>query len=105
MNNLLIAILIGLAAGIIDVVPMIIQKLDKYSCLSAFVHYFALGLIIPFVNWNLESWLSGMCISLLTALPVMIIVYRKDKSAVIPMFIFSILLGVGIGIAGIKFIG
>ena len=36
MNNFLIAILIGLAAGIIDVVSMIIQKLDKESCLSEY---------------------------------------------------------------------
>jgi len=105
MNNFLIAILIGLAAGIIDVVPMIIQKLDRESCLSAFVHYFALGMIIPFVNWDLAPWLSGICISLLTALPVMIIVYRKDKKAIVPMFIFSILLGAGIGLASAKFIG
>ena len=105
MNNFLIAVLIGLAAGIIDVVPMIIQKLDKESCLSAFVHYFALGLIIPFVDWNLAPWLSGLCISFLTALPVMIIVYRKDRKAIIPMLIFSILLGAGIGLAGERFIG
>ena len=105
MNNFLIAILIGLVAGIIDVVPMIIQKLDNGSCLSAFVHYFALGLIIPFVNWNLAPWLSGICISFLTALPVMIIVYRKDRKAIIPMLIFSILLGAGIGLAGARFIG
>lgn len=105
MNDFLIAILIGLAAGIIDIVPMIIQKLDKESCLSAFVHYFALGLIIPFVNWNLAPWLSGICISFLIALPLMIIVYRKDKKAIIPMFIFSLLLGAGIGLAGAKFIG
>jgi len=105
MNVFLIAILIGLAAGIIDVVPMIIQKLDTESCLSAFVHYLALGLIIPFVNWNSAPWLTGICISLLTALPVMILVYRKDRKAILPMLLFSILLGAGIGLAGAKFIG
>ena len=105
MNNFLIAILIGLVAGIIDVVPMIIQKLDKESCLSAFVHYFALGLIIPFMHWNSAPWLTGICISLLTALPVMILVYRKDRKAILPMLLFSILLGAGIGLAGAKFIG
>ena len=72
--------------------------------LSAFVHYFALGLIIPFVNWEVAPWLSRICISLLTALLVMIIVYRKDKKAIIPMYIFSILLGGGIGLVGAKFI-
>ena len=105
MNDFLIAILIGLAAGIIDVVPMIVQKLDKESCLSAFVHYFALGLIIPFVNWDLAPWLTGICISVLTAIPVMIIVYQKDKKAIIPMIIFAILLGSCIGLAGDIFIG
>jgi len=97
--------LIGSAAGIIDVVPMITKKLDKESCLSAFVHYFALGLIIPFVNWDLAPWFSGICISLLTALPVMIIVYRENKRAIIPIFLFSVLLGAGIGLAGAEFIG
>jgi hypothetical protein len=53
MNNFLIATLIGLAAGLIDIVPMIIQKLDKRDTISAFVHYFALGLIIPFINWGI----------------------------------------------------
>lgn len=105
MNNFLIAILIGLAAGLIDVIPMILMKLEKVASISAFVHYFVLGLIIPFVSWGIDPWLKGMTISLLSALPVMIIVYPKDKKAIIPMFVFSLILGAGIGIAGAKFIG
>ena len=50
MNDFFVAILIGLIAGLIDAIPMIIQKLDKYDTVSAFVHCFALGLIIPFVD-------------------------------------------------------
>jgi hypothetical protein len=105
MNNFLIAAIIGLAAGLTDVIPMIIQKLDKTSCVSAFIHYFILGLIIPYVNWDLDPWFKGMIISLLMAIPVMVIVYSKDKKAIIPMIIFAIILGTGIGIAGAKFIG
>lgn len=47
MNDLLIAIIIGLVAGLIDVTPMVIMKLEKVANISAFVHYFVLGLIIP----------------------------------------------------------
>lgn len=104
MNDFLIAVVIGLIAGLIDVIPMIIQKLDKRYTISAFVHYFALGLIIPFVNWEIAPWIKGIVIALLTALPIMIIVYPKDKKAIIPMIIFSLILGAGIGIAGAKFI-
>ncbi|MBN1116384.1 MAG: hypothetical protein JXA77_04240 [Bacteroidales bacterium] len=105
MNDFFIAIIIGLAAGLIDVTPMIIMKLEKKANISAFLHYFVLGLIIPFVNWGIESWIKGMVIAFLTAIPIMIIVYPKDKKALIPMIVFSLILGAGIGIAGAKFIG
>lgn len=105
MNDFLIAIIIGLVAGLIDVTPMIIMKLEKAANISAFVHYFVLGLIIPFVGWDIAPWIKGIIISVLSALPVMIIVYPKNKKAIIPMIVFSLILGAGIGIAGAKFIG
>jgi len=105
MNDIFIAMIIGLAAGLIDIIPMIIQKLDKRDTISAFVHYFALGLIIPFVSWGIASWITGVVIALLTSIPIMIIVYPRDKKAIIPMIVFSLILGAGIGIAGAKFVG
>ena len=105
MNDFLIAIIIGIVAGIIDITPMIIMKLDKTANISAFIHYFVLGLIIPFVDWGIPSWVTGIIIALLTAIPIMIIVFPKDKKAIVPMILFSVLLGAGIGLAGAKFIG
>lgn len=105
MSDFLIAIIIGLVAGLIDITPMIIMKLEKTASISAFVHYFALGLIIPFVDWRIAPWIKGIVIALLTAIPIMIIVFPKGKKAIIPMIIFSLILGAGIGIAGAKFIG
>jgi len=84
---------------------MIIQKLDKFSCISAFIHWIVLALIIPYVNWNIQPWLKGLVIAELTVIPIMIIVYPQDPKALIPMFIFSAILGVGVGLAGAKFIG
>ncbi len=105
MNNILIALIIGIVAGIIDVIPMIIQKLDKYANISAFTHWVAMGLIIPFVDWNMQPWLKGLIIAELTLIPVMVLVFPKDKKALIPMIIFSAILGIGVAIAGAKFIG
>ena len=105
MNDIYIALLIGIIAGIIDVIPMVIQKLDKNASLSAFVHWVVLGMIIPYVNWDMQPWFKGTVIALLTAIPIMIIVYQQDKKALIPMTIFSIILGAGVGLAGAKYIG
>ena len=104
MNDILIALLIGIAAGIIDVVPMIIQKMNKYANLSAFMHWIFLGLIIPFVNWGIEAWQKGLIIGILAAIPIMIIVAKDDKKALLPISIFSAILGTIVAMAGDYFI-
>lgn len=104
MNNILIALLIGIAAGIIDVVPMLIQKLDKQACLSAFVHWIILGLIIPFVAWNIDPWIKGLIIGVLSAIPVILMIWKEDKKSSVPILLFSAFLGAAVGIAGAKFI-
>ncbi|MDW6005463.1 hypothetical protein [Vibrio mangrovi] len=105
MDNLLIAIGIGVIAGLIDVVPMIIRKLDKYSCISAFIHWVVLALIIPYVNWEIQPWLKGLLIAELTAIPIMIIVYPQDPKSIIPMIVFSAVLGIAVGVVSMKLIG
>ena len=105
MNDIFIALGIGITAGIIDIIPMILQKLDRSATLSAFVHWVVLGLLIPYVHWDIVPWLKGSIIALLTAIPIMIIVYPQDRKAIIPMTLFSIILGAGVGFMGTKFIG
>lgn len=105
MNNILIALLIGIAAGIIDVIPMILQKMNKYANLSAFFHWVVLGLLIPFVAWDIAPWLKGLIIAELSAVPILLIVAPDDKKAVIPITVMSAVLGAGVGLAGAYFIG
>jgi len=106
MNNFLIALIIGVVAGTIDVIPMIIQKIDKRANLSAFVHWVVLGLIIPFVQWDIQPWLKGLIIGELTAIPVILIVTSDgNKKDAIPIIIMSAILGIGVALAGSRFIG
>jgi hypothetical protein len=104
MKNIFIALCIGCIAGIIDVVPMIVQKIDKSACISAFIQWLVLGLIIPFVNWNIQPWLKGLLIGELAALPILILVFAKEPKSVVPIVVFSAVLGIAVGIAGAKFI-
>ena len=104
MNDILIALLIGIVAGTIDVIPMIIQKLEKSANVSAFTHWVVLGLIIPFVGWDIAPWLKGLIIGELSALPIMIIVFPKDKKSLLPIGVMSAILGALVGVAGAAFI-
>ena len=101
MNIFVLSILIGLAAGIIDILPMIIKKLDKRASISAFLQCLFLGIIIvnidlPYIIW----WLEGGLISLAFTLPIVLIVSKEDKKSVPIIMVNSIILGTLIGIAG-----
>ncbi|MFH2060744.1 MAG: hypothetical protein ABIJ59_17850 [Pseudomonadota bacterium] len=103
--KIIIALGIGIVAGLIDVIPMLKQKINKNSCFSAFAQWVALGLIIPFVNWNIHPCIKGLIIAELFAIPIMIITYPRDPKAVLPITIFSAVLGAAVGFAGVQFIG
>ncbi len=103
MTRLLVSLLIGVVAGIIDVIPMVIQKMDKYANWSAFVHWVVLGIFISYIQMPMAPWLKGLLVAELAALPIVIVVSKEDKKAWIPILIMSAILGALVGIAAAKF--
>jgi len=101
MNTLLLSIIIGLVAGTVDAIPMIIQKLPRYSTVSAFIHFFFVSIVIvnitlPPVPW----WLQGGLISLALMIPMLIHVGATDKKPLPIITINAIVIGTLVGIAG-----
>jgi hypothetical protein len=113
MDRLFLGIIIGIAAGIIDIIPMIVQKLDKKAIISAFLQYFFMAIIIvnidlPHIVW----WLEGGTIALMMAVPIVLIISATNKESApnfLTMSVFrtifiilgmSVILGTLIGIAG-----
>jgi hypothetical protein len=101
MKEVLLTMVIGVAAGTIDIVPMIKMRLDKYSIASAFVFY----CIMPFVVFNCELfgmpwWLKGAAFTVALALPIMILVAKTEKRSVPIMAATAVVLGTFIGAAG-----
>ncbi|MHB8854821.1 MAG: hypothetical protein ACYC6P_15880 [Ignavibacteriaceae bacterium] len=103
MSKLLISLGIGIIAGIIDVIPMIIQKIDKYAIISAFVHWIVLGFIIFYIQIPVSSWLKGIIIAEVTALPIVILVLKSEPKSVIPILVMSAILGAIVGVTTAKF--
>ena len=101
MDTLLLSAMIGMVAGVIDIIPMIIQKLDKKATISAFLQYFFVSIIIvnidlPHIVW----WLQGGLISVALALPVVVLVASEDRKAVPIILAMAAILGTLIGVAG-----
>ncbi len=105
MNDVVIALLIGAAAGIVDALPMLRMKVPRFSVAAIFCQWVFLGLVIPFIRWDLSPWLTGLILGELGMLPFMIQVLYRNKKAALPMMIFAGILGIAIGVAGDYFIG
>jgi len=103
MSRLLISILIGMIAGVIDVVPMLVQKLSKHACLSAFVHWIVLGVVISYVQLTMPGWAKGIVMAALAGLPVAILVSEKDPKSIVPILIMSVVLGAAVGFATARY--
>ncbi len=48
----------------------------------------------------MARWLKGGVISLLRAVPTMLLVAKDDKKSIVPMGIMSIILGTLVGVSG-----
>jgi hypothetical protein len=91
---------IALVFGIIDILPMMIQKLEKKAVLSAFLQYFFVSIVI--VNIDLPGiawWLEGGLVSFALSLPVILIVSGSDRKAVPVIASMSLVLGTLIAVA------
>jgi hypothetical protein len=105
MKKFVYALLLGIIAGIIDVVPMILQDLDWYANSSAFVEWIVIGIIISYIQIPpLKSWLKGFIIAEVCVLPIVIIVAQDGILEVMPIIIMSAILGSLIGFISHKYL-
>ncbi|NQU86633.1 MAG: hypothetical protein HQ541_12810 [Mariniphaga sp.] len=97
MKKIITSLLIGTIVGTIDVIPMIIQGLDWYSNISAFVFWIVMGFVIAYISIPLKSWKKGLLVATLSILPIIIIVAASDPISIIPISIMTIILGSLVG--------
>jgi len=83
----------GLIAGVIDVIPMILQDLTWDACLSAFTMWIVIGFFIASIEFKMNSILKGVSISFLVLLPLSFIIGWNEPIALIPVAIMTTLLG------------
>jgi hypothetical protein len=93
MNKKVLGLLTGVVAGIVDVVPMLVQKLPLEADLSAFCAWVATGFIISRIDLSLPGWAKGMVVGYLVALPVIILVGLKDPLSAVPILVMTFILG------------
>jgi hypothetical protein len=98
-KNKLIGIAFGTIAGILDVVPMIIQKLSWDANISAFSMWVIVGLIISSIDFKIPAIIKGVIVSFLILLPTAILIAWKEPFSLLPISVMTLILGGGLGFA------
>jgi len=93
MKKVIVGALSGLVAGIIDMIPMMLQKLTWDANLSALTMWIVVGIFISTIDWKINSVLKGVFVSLLVLLPTAILIGWKEPMSLIPITIMTIILG------------
>ena len=103
-KKILKGIILGVIAGIIDMVPMIIQKLPIHSILSAFSMWAALGFLVTTSTLKINGALKGLLLSFLVILPTAILIAQTEPVSLIPVSVMTVILGLLLGFASDKFV-
>lgn len=80
---------------------MIIKNLPKSAIISAFLQYLFVSVII--VNIDLPDiawWIEGGLVSLMMAIPIVVLIAQTDKKSMPVIHANAIVLGTLIGVAG-----
>jgi heme A synthase len=105
MKKITIGLLFGAIAGIIDIIPMIIQKLPLSANLSAFTMWVVVGFLIATSNLKLPPVLKGIAVACLVFASVGVLIGFDQAFTLIPIGVMLVVLGSGLGYAINKFAG
>lgn len=99
MNKTIVGILVGAIAGIIDVVPMILQGLTWDANISAFLMWVVIGFFLSTSNLKMNGITKGILFSFLILLPAAVLIGWKEPLSLIPVSVMTIILGGSCGFA------
>lgn len=92
MKTILIGSLLGIAAGIIDVIPMVIKKLTWDANISAFLMWVIVGFFIATIDLNINPVVKGIVIAFLVLTPCAVLIGWREPKSLIPIIISTLIL-------------
>jgi len=92
-NKIVIGLICGACAGIVDVIPMLAQNLTWDANCSAFSMWIVIGFLIATSNLTLHPILKGVLISVLSVVPVAFIIAWHEPFSLIPISAMTLILG------------
>lgn len=95
----LVGLACGTIAGVLDVIPMILQKITWEANLSAFSMWIVIGFIYSSLDLKLPSAIKGILVSFIIIFPTAILIGWKEPITLLPIATMTLILGSMLGFA------
>ena len=96
-NALVVGVLLGSVAGVLDMIPMLLQGLTWDANLSAFFLWVVSGFMLATSNLKLAPVLKGILIPFICLLPSAFIIGWKEPFSLVPIGVMTLILGALLG--------
>jgi hypothetical protein len=96
-KRVLSGLMVGIVAGILDVIPMVLQHLTWDASLSAFSPWVVVGFMVATSNLRLPATVKGIVIAFLCLSPSAFIIGWSNPMSLIPVCVITLILGALIG--------
>ena len=93
MKKIRLGILLGAAAGIVDVIPMALQNLSWDANVSAFTLWVVSGYLIASSDIKTRGYLKGLFISFLVLAPSAVLIGANEPLSLVPIAVMTLILG------------
>jgi len=90
---------IGAVAGIIDVIPMVLQNLTWDANLSAFFFWITTGTVIAVADLPLKGAAKGIVVSYALLVPLAFLIGWTNPANLVPIAVMTLILGAAAGTA------
>jgi len=93
MRKTLIGLTTGFIIGLIDLIPMILQKLTWDANISALTMWIIVGFLTSRIDLKINPIIKGILIAFLVLLPNAILIGWKEPISLVPITVMTIVLG------------
>jgi len=97
-NTIVVGVLLGAVAGVLDMIPMLLQGLTWDANLSAFFLWVVSGFMLATSNLKLAPVLKGILIPFICLLPSAFIIGWKAPFSLVPIGVMTLILGALLGL-------
>ena len=93
MRNALVIVMVGLVAGLLDLIPLVMVGAPLFNMVAIMVFWLVAVLFMAKVTLLRNPLLNGLAVAVLIMLPVVMTVYTVNPKDFVPMLSMAVILG------------